>query len=146
MNNIMIIEKISAFGHENILCTHKTTIELTKDNYVSVKGNCILGIKASKSCNDLNSNLKKIIRSGNVKVKVTISIGKITDSFFGFGNKDLTLLNKNDIVFRLSEYICDRTVLIKCTKSSKDLNRNLVSKLKSPNTKFYLTFEKENEA
>ena len=142
----MIIEKISAFGHENILCTHKTTIELTKDNYVSVKGNCILGIKASKSCNDLNSNLKKIIRSGNVKVKVTISIGKIADSFFGFGNKDLTLLNKNDIVFRLSEYICDRTVLIKCTKSSKDLNRNLVSKLKSPNTKFYLTFEKENEA
>ena len=141
----MILEKIYAYGHENILCTHKTTIELTKDNYVSEKGNCILGIKASKSCFDLNSNLKKIIKSGNVKVKVIISVDNIADSFFGFGNKDLTLLNKKDIVFRLSEYICDRTVLIKCTKSSQDLNRKLVNKLKSPHIKFHVIFEKEDD-
>ena len=141
----MILEKIYAYGHENILCTHKTTIELTKDTYVSVKGNCILGIKASKSCINLNSNLKDLIKSGNMKVKVTISVGNITDSFYGFGNKDLTLLNKKDIVFRLSKYICDRTVLINCTKSSQDLNRKLVNKLKSPITKFYMTFEKLDE-
>ena len=63
-----ILDEISAFGHENILCTHKTTIELTKDEFVSKKGNCILGIKASKSCSDLNTELKnQIFNVGNTE-------------------------------------------------------------------------------
>ena len=142
---MICIEKITAYGHENILCTHNTTIELTKDDNVSKKGNCILGIKASKSCYDLNSELKDLIISGNKKIKVSIKAGDLMDSFYGFGNKDLTLLNKKELVFRKSKFICDRTVLIQCTKSSQDLNRKLVNKLKSPGNKFYITFEKENE-
>ncbi len=135
-----ILEKISAYGHENILCTHKTTIELTKENSITKRGNCILGIKATKSCIDLNPILKKHIKNEK-KIKVSIRVENLTDSFYGFGNKYLTLLDKKDLVFRKSDYICDRTVLINCTKSSNDVSRKLINKLKNPSIKFSVIFE-----
>ena len=138
-----ILEKIHAYGHENILCTHKTTIELTKASSLTKKGNCILGINASKACNDLNNNLKNILKKGG-KVKITIETNNFLDSFYGYGNKDLTLIDKNDVVFRKSDYICGRTILINCTKSSSEISRNLVQELKSFHNKFTITFEIEN--
>ena len=141
---MMILEKISAYGHENILCTHKTTIELTKENSITKRGNCILGIKATKSCIDLNPILKKYIKNEK-KIRVSIRVENLTDSFCGFGNKDLTLLDKKDLVFRTSDYICDRTVLINCTKSSNDLKRKLINKLQNPPIKFSVIFEINND-
>jgi len=141
---MMILEKISAYGHENILCTHKTTIELTKENSITKRGNCILGIKATKSCIDLNPILKKYIKNEK-KIRVSIRVENLTDSFYGFGNKDLTLLDKKDLVFRTSDYICDRTVLINCTKSSNDLKRKLINKLQNPPIKFSVIFEINND-
>lgn len=138
-----ILEKIFAYGHENILCTHNTTIELTKENCLTKRGNCILGINASKACNDLNDGLKKILKKGR-KLKITIKTNQFTDTFYGYGNKDLTLMDKSDIVFRKSEFICGRTLLINCTKSSHELNRELVQEISSFHNKFSLTFEIED--
>ncbi|MFX0071503.1 MAG: DUF371 domain-containing protein [Candidatus Hermodarchaeota archaeon] len=135
-----VVEEIYAFGHKNILCTHKTTIELTKKNYLTKRGNCILGINASKSCESLDSKLKYFIRKG-YKIKVIVKSGNLTDSFYGFGNKSLTLLDKEDLVFRKSNFICDRTVLINCNKASIDLKPNLIEKLKNPSVKFSIIFE-----
>jgi hypothetical protein len=65
-----ILEQIDAFGHKNVKCSHSSTIEITKENYLTKKGTCILGIKASKGCYDLNQNLKKKIQNGQ-KIKIT---------------------------------------------------------------------------
>lgn len=138
-----ILEKIFAYGHENILCTHNTTIELTKENCLTRRGNCILGINASKACNDLNDGLKKILKKGR-KLKITIKTNQFTDTFYGYGNKDLTLLDNSDIVFRKSDFICGRTLLINCTKSSHELNRELVQEIRNLHNKFSLTFEIED--
>ena len=51
------------------------------------------------------------------------------------------LLDKNDMVFRKSNFICDRTVLINCTKSSKEIKRELIEKLKDPGKKLSIIFE-----
>ncbi|MFX1277440.1 MAG: DUF371 domain-containing protein [Promethearchaeota archaeon] len=134
-----IIEKIVAYGHNNISCTHGTTIELTKDKHLSRKGNCILGINASKSCYDLNTNLKQAIFNGN-KLKVTLKVDNFIDNFDGYGSKQLSLSNKNDIVFRKSNFICDRTILINCTKSSNELNRDMIKLLNNPEKKIKITF------
>ena len=123
-----ILDTIHATGHPFIQCSHSTTIELTKDDYLTKKGTCILGIKASKACFDLNPELKRKILNGD-KINVIIKADDIFDSFYGYGSKSLTLLSKKDMVFRTSNFICDRTVLIKCTKSSLDLNRSLIKKL-----------------
>jgi len=137
---MVILETVSAYGHENILCTHTTTIEITKEKNLTKKGNCIIGINASKGCIDLNPDLKKKIKEEN-KIKITLKLEDLQDSFFGFGSKELRLLDKKDMVFRKSNFICDRTVLINCTKSSKEINRELIENLKIPGKKLSIIFE-----
>ncbi len=137
---MVILDTIYAYGHENIFCTHNTTIEITKDTYLTTKGTCILGIRASKACQGLNATLKEKIQQGK-KVKVSIIFNDIEDTFYGYGDPRLTLLSKNDLVFRKSSFICDRTILINCTKSSIDLDRNLIKALKNQEKKFKISFE-----
>jgi hypothetical protein len=137
----MILDTIHAFGHKNILCTHNTTIEITKDNLLTKKGNCILGIRSSKACVDLNSKLKALLKLGN-RFKINVIVGEYKDYFYGYGHPDLTLLDKKDMVFRKSQFICDRTVLIKCTKSSNELNKLLIEQLKTNDEKLKIEFEK----
>jgi hypothetical protein len=134
-----ILDSIIAIGHPYIRCTHSTTIELTKDDYLTRKGTCILGIKASKACSDLNSEFKRKILNGD-KIKVVIKVGDTVDSFYGYGSKLLTLRSNKDIVFRKSDYICDRTILIKCTKSSIDLNRKIITNLTNTEQQISIIF------
>lgn len=134
------LEEIIAFGHENVLCSHKTTIEITKDDYLTLKGNCILAIKARKACIDIDPLLRNEIKEGK-KIKVRFSIeDNFYDEFIGYGHKDLALTHKSDVVFRKSNFKCDRTILINCTKSSADLNDKLIKKMKDPNTKLTISF------
>ncbi len=135
-----VLDKIYAYGHENILCSHKTTIEITKDKCLTKKGNCIMCINASKACIDLDPKLKENIKTEK-KIKIILEVDNIKDYFYGFGHKNLRLLDKKDIVFRKSNYICDRTVLINCTKSSNDLKRELIEGLKHPGKKISIIFE-----
>ncbi|MFX1479486.1 MAG: DUF371 domain-containing protein [Promethearchaeota archaeon] len=138
------IEMIYAYGHNNLLCTHSSTIELTKEKTLSKRGSCILGVNASKACSNLNSELKENIIKEK-RFKITLKVDNLTDFFYGFGNRELTLQNEKDIVFRKSNFICDRTVLINCTKSARELDRNLIEKLKTPRKKIYLFFEVDKE-
>lgn len=135
----MILERIEAFGHENIQCSHETTIEITRDNYLTKKGNCILGINANKACKDLNPALRDSIHSSK-KIRVKIITDNALDEFYGYGHPDLTLSNHSDIVFRKSNYLSDRTVLINCSKASADLNPDLINELKDPTIKFSIIF------
>ncbi|MHA1670900.1 MAG: DUF371 domain-containing protein [Promethearchaeota archaeon] len=135
-----ILERIIAFGHKNVSCIHNSTIEITKENYLTNRGTCVLGINASKGCSDLDLKLKQKIWDG-VKIEVVIQVEAFYDKFYGFGSKFLPLSHESDLVFRKSDFICDRTVLINCSKSSRDLNRNLVNGLTSPKKKIKLTFK-----
>jgi len=139
-----LLDIITAKGHSLIQCTHTTTIELTKDTYLTKNGTCILGIEASKACYDLNPLLKKKINEEK-KITVIIKAGDIVDSFYGFGDKRLTFLNKKDMVFRKSDFVCDRTILIKCSKSSNELDRNIIKNLTNSKKQFSIIF-KVNDA
>ncbi len=136
-----VLDTIKAYGHKNVQCCHKTTIEITKDNFLTKKGNCILGINASKACSDLNLELRNYIKNGK-KIKVIIKGKSVSDSFYGYGNKNLSLKDTDDLVFRKSDYICDRTILIKCTKSSDDLSRDLIKEIREKRIEFLVIFEK----
>ena len=140
MTAMVVLDKIYAYGHDNVLCTHTSTIEITKDSSLTTAGNCILGINSSKACFELNPNLRNMIKQGK-KITVTIMVDGKFDSFYGYGNSRLTLLSKEDLVFRKSEFICDRTVLINCTKSSIELDRELINRLKELGKKFKILFE-----
>ncbi len=128
----MMEETITAHGHVNVLGTHKTTIEITKESNLTKRGDCIIGVRAEKSCADLSRELKEKLKT-NSKFVVTLRASGIEEKITGYGSTDLILTNKTDIVLRKSNYIDDRTLLINCDKACADLNRNLVEKLKDPN-------------
>ena len=134
------MEEIYAYGHKNVLGTHDTTIEITKNTNLTPKGDCIVGINATKACCDLKPDLKEKIKSG-VKFVITLQVDHLSDTFEGYGSDKLRLLDEEDMVFRKSMFICDRTVLINCTKAARDINRDLIERLTTPRNKLSITIE-----
>ena len=133
-----IIEEIYAYGHENVLGTHDTTIEFTKNTDLTPKGDCIVAINATKACSDLKPDLKEKIKSGG-KFVITLQVDHLSDTFQGYGSEKLKLSDEEDMVFRKSTFICDRTVLINCTKAARDINRDLIERLTTPGKKLLIT-------
>ena len=134
MMKLILQEKFEVYGHKNIRGTHKTTLEFTKDSNLSANGDCIIGIRSQLSCLNLSANTKFALQSGN-KFLVRIAVKHLIDEFIGYGSPKLLLSNKEDIVFRKSNFICDRTIMILCTKAAKDISRNLINLLKDSETK-----------
>ncbi len=127
--------EIKFSGHENIRSTHKKTIEITKDSELTPKGDCIIGVNASHSCLDLPSSLKKKLQDPKSKVKFSIKVAEHEFIVKGRGCKDLTLTHTEDIVIRKSNFICPRTLAIKCDKASDLFPRKMVTLLQDPKTK-----------
>ena len=53
----------------------------------------------------------------------------------GNGHQDLVLTHKEDIVIRKSDFICPRTLAIKCDKASDLLPRSMITLLRNPDTR-----------
>jgi len=134
-----IQEVIFALGHKNILSTHRTTLEFTKDKNITKNGNCIVAVAADKSVTDLSEEFKKRLKKNNSKLTIIIEVNGFSDKVTAKGCPELALTNIKDIVIRKSEYICDRTLAIKANKAACDLSTDLVNKLKNPKEKIKIT-------
>ena len=130
----MITEEIKFYGHPNVLATHPRTIEITKDNYLTKEGNCIVGINANKACSDFNPKLRDLIMKDNVPIKFKITVSNQSFEINGFGNSKLTLSSPHDIVIRTSNFICTRTASIKCDKASVHIPREIILLLQDAKT------------
>ena len=126
---------IDFFGHENIRSNHKTTLEITKESHLTPRGDCIVGVNANSGCNDLPEELKEKLRNSDAKVSISIIVGDHIFDMQGNGHPDLTLTHKDDIVIRKSDFICPRTLIVKCDKSSDLLPREMVSMLQDPESR-----------
>ncbi|MFH1055963.1 MAG: DUF371 domain-containing protein [Candidatus Altiarchaeota archaeon] len=127
----MTTETIKAKGHINVLSTHNTTLEFTKANHLSKRGDCIIAVAADKSMLNLSDEFKKAVRNENAKVEITIECGGIKDTINAHGHPKLTLTHPADFVVRKSDYICSRTLAIKADKAACDIKRELVEELKT---------------
>jgi hypothetical protein len=126
-------EKIRAHGHCLVQATHKTTFEITKKEYLTRKGNCIISVKSDKTLIDLNRDFKECVKKKNSEITITIEACGVSDVIKATGDPRLTFDNKTDIVVRKSNYVCGRTLAINSNKGALDLSRKLVEKLKDPN-------------
>ncbi|MGB9728889.1 MAG: DUF371 domain-containing protein [Thermoprotei archaeon] len=133
------IDIIYAKGHPNILATHKTTFEITKEKYLTKKGDCIIGVNANKSTLDLDPLLKKLIKTQNSKITLILESGNIIEEVHGMGDPRLTLDNSTSIVIRKSNYISDRTLMINADKAAINIRRDLIEHLRKPNTVLKIT-------
>ena len=111
------------YGHENILSTHKNTIEFTKDSELTLDGDCIIGIKADFNPQDLIQFLK-----GKQQINCEITVDNIKDIFTFEINPDFN--DEHEIVIRKSDFLSERTLGIKANKAAIDINREIIQKLK----------------
>jgi uncharacterized protein len=127
----------TATGHVNLLGLHKNTLEFTKDDYLTKRGDCILGINSDFTNDDISLILKWS------KIKVNLSIGLLSDYFYATVNKSFS--SSHEIVFRNGNFLSDRTLGIYSSKSALDINRSLISALQKNNSKLTITISNESE-
>ncbi|HME54755.1 MAG TPA: DUF371 domain-containing protein [Candidatus Lokiarchaeia archaeon] len=116
-----LLEQFTARGHRNVQACHKTTLEFTKESTVTLRGDCVLGVSASISPVEFKEETKSLLQSARDFV-VEIRVADLFDEFRGKGNAGLSLDNDREMVFRKSNFISGRTVLVACTKAASDLD------------------------
>ena len=139
MNSSEIEEVVLGLGHENILATHKTTIEFTKDTHLSRKGHCVIAVAADKALADLSPEFKTGLRKPNAKLTIRIEAGGTSSQVQAYGVEQLSLEHPMEAVVRKSDYICSRTLAVRADKAACDLPRELVEKLKNPKQRVKIT-------
>jgi len=119
-----------AYGHSNVRATHKTTLEITKEDYLTPRGDCIIGISSEYGAKDLPKWFKKAAQHEDSTIVMIICSGDICDSVTGKGHPKLTFEDPLRLVVRRSRYIDSKTLMINANKSARDLRRDLIEKLK----------------
>ncbi|ADY00409.1 MAG: DUF371 domain-containing protein [Vulcanisaeta sp.] len=126
----VVIDRIRAWGHVNVRARHRTTIEVTRDDHLTPRGDCIIGIRADKGLSNISPELKEIIRKDESIVIVIFIVDDYFDYVIGTGSSKLTLSNSSKLIIRRSNYIDDATLMIKANKAAIDLDRRLIDRLK----------------
>jgi len=119
----MLKYSFAIYGHKNVLSTHDTTIEFTKDANLTKKGDCVVGVKANFSLIQLRKflNLKKI--------KILITTDDLKEVITAVPNKNFK--NNYELVIRKTDFDSERTFATGADKASSDLSRELVSALRN---------------
>jgi len=125
----MVQDEIIFYGHSNVQSLHARTIEITKDDYLTPRGDCIIGIRADKACADLNKVLKEKLKRGMSTVRIEVVVGNESFLVTGAGDERLGLLSSHDIVIRKTNFVCPRTLSIKADKAALQMPRNMVKML-----------------
>ena len=128
-------------GHENIRSLHKNTIEITKENSLTPSGDCIIGVSAKYGCSGIPKRMKKKIQDPNSTVIFSIKVDDYKFQVKGKGHKDLIFTDPTDIVLRKSDFVCPRTLAVKCDKASDSIPRKIVHLLQNPKTKGFFSIE-----
>ena len=123
-----------ARGHKNILANHRSTLEFTKDKVMSLDGDCIVGIGADFSL----QQLQRLVRS-HKHLRMRIKAGDCVDEIDFTANKNFS--SEKELVLRFSEFSSDRTFGFRATKSAKQLDRQLVEMLRDPDQDIIVEIE-----
>ncbi len=119
-----MIYKFHAYGHPNILGTHKKTFEFTKGEDVTLKGNCIIGVNADFKLDELKRFIESS-KSGKIKITIKAEIADIgKEEVFAELNKEFK--SGHELVFRKTAFSSDRTLGMRSNKASFDFSREFM--------------------
>ena len=139
--------KFNAYGHKNILATHKTTLEFTKDNELSLKGDCIVGVKADFELKEIKQFIKN---SNNKKISITIKTISKIKKYKKIQETIIAEINPNfdddrEFVIRKTDFVSERTFAIKANKAAFDLNKDLINYLMKKKNKTAVIIENKEK-
>lgn len=129
-------------GHLNVRATHPSTLEFTKEEWLSLKGDCIVGVEASFTEDDVKRFIKEAFEAaGSVPRKlVRISLELFLDGSDKPKERITAVLNpgfrhQKEMVFRTSDFHSERTLGMRASKAAAHLDRALVDELQNPAAK-----------
>lgn len=132
---------IKARGHPNILSSHRTTWQITKEKHLTTKADCIIAVSSDASCVDLPDWLKNHLQNSG---KISIELNVLGLSLLGMaeGHPELTFENEVDMVFRKSTFISERTVSINSSFVARDLPGIMIKLLQDPKNELQIIISK----
>ena len=110
----MHLVRFKAYGHENVLGEHKTTVEITTEDYLTKQGTCIVGVQATQKLSELSSEIREMVTRETTKIVLVMEVAGIVEQVTGTGGNDLTYA---------------RTLMINADKAASNLSREFVSLL-----------------
>jgi hypothetical protein len=136
-------EEILFHGHPNIRALHRMTIEVTRDENLTRRGDCIIGVRASRACSDLPDAMKRRLADAASVVGISVIVSNAKYEFEARGSQALILTHKHDMVIRKSSFVCPRTLAVRSERASSDLPREMIGMLRDPGTKGLLLIRAE---
>ncbi|MCS7106802.1 MAG: DUF371 domain-containing protein [Acidilobaceae archaeon] len=116
-----------ARGHHNVRATHKTTLEITKEEDLTPRGDCIIGVGAEISPAEIPEEVKRLMARDDALLVALFCAREVCDAVVGRGSSRLELSDTKKMVFRKSSYVGPETVMIGADKAARDLKRELTS-------------------
>lgn len=113
-----------AWGDEGIRATHKTTFEITKDDYVTPQGDCIIGINSDFDAEKLKEFVRRF-----TKVKITLRTGSLVQEIGALTNPGFE--DGRELVVRMGTHKDRRTFAVCADKSARYLDREFIDALQT---------------
>jgi hypothetical protein len=118
----------TARGHPNVTARNQKSLEITKDPYLTKRGDCIVACCSEKAAGELAGSVLSALAQSGVVVLI-LDTGSYWD--YVIGETPMAMpTSKWRIVVRKSRYVDDSTVAIHANKAASDLDRGLVAELK----------------
>jgi hypothetical protein len=129
----MLKEVVHARGHPRITGAHRSTFEITRDPEISGAADCIIAVGADKGASALSEGFKKAASCDDAFITCSIEAGGFRDTVTGWGSSDMAFTVEDSMGFRVSNYVCGRTVMVYADKPAARLDRNLIKALRAEN-------------
>lgn len=120
---------------------HPTTIEVTKEEHLTARGDCIIGVGSDKGCAGLSDEVKRALRVDGARVLVRLLVEGKRLEVSCRGDSRLSLSNPLEIVIRRSTYVDARTLAVGADRAAIDIPKEIVERLKQPGTAGLLEIE-----
>ena len=125
-----VLERVLFHGHPMVRALHPTTIEITTEEHLTERGDCIIGIGASSGCAGLRAETRRALGVDGARVSIRILVAGERFEVRGVGDSRLPLSNQRDIVIRRSTYVDGRTLAVRADFAAVDIPRKIVETLK----------------
>jgi len=121
----------TARGHENIRAKHVRTLEFTREAHLTERGDCIIGVSADFSLDEL--------RALSGKILLRVRVDDMEDTFKAKVNEGFD--DEDEVVFRKGGYRSSRTYGLGLDRGSNRLDRRIVERMRDPEAVMTVTIE-----
>lgn len=130
--------RFTCLGHSNITATHRSTCEITKEDRLTQKGDCIVGVSARFDAEELERFAHD---SGGMVI--TLRCGALKEVIHAKANPHFKA--GNEIVVRRSPFASERTIATHADRACMDFSREFVEMIKNPNATIMVELERAHE-